>query len=179
MKKMRYKKVMCNTHGQGHEFHGPMGCGPMAFLKMDMGGVAKKIMSHVKHCMNDFEGFTPYEIEDLGDNYLISVPLPGLSKEDVKVSLINDNLNISAKSKSEEIKSKTPEDKDEDIHCGAVFCKDLLNFLWKKDVNLDIPLPSDVDKETIKSRLNNGLLKVKIEKVPPKKINIDTGDNSN
>ncbi len=38
----------------------------------------------------------PYNIEDLGDSYLITVPLAGRTKEDVIVSLINKHLNIKA-----------------------------------------------------------------------------------
>ncbi|MBY9007402.1 MAG: Hsp20/alpha crystallin family protein [Candidatus Lokiarchaeota archaeon] len=163
----------------GDNLHNFMGDGPMAFLNMDMGHMAKKIMGHVKHCMSNFEGWVPYNIEENENNYLITIPLPGLSKDDVKVSLISNNLNISAKKPSEEIKDKKPEDQKEDINCGGVIFKDLLNYLWNKDVNLDVPLPSDIDREKIISKMNNGLLKIKIEKLPPKNININTGDNLN
>ena len=135
-------------------------------------------MSHIRDCMTNFEGWVPYDIEDNENNYLIAVPLPGFSKEDVKVSLISNNLNVKAQRSSEESDKKEKDDK-EDINCGVIFCHNLLNFLWNKDVNLDIPLPSDVDREKIISKMNNGLLKIKIEKLPPQKIDINTGDSLN
>ena len=163
---------MCKIHGcgPGHNFHDSMNCGPMAFLHMDMG--------HVKNCMDNFEGWIPYDIENNESNYLVKIPLPGFSKEDVKVSLISNNLNITAKRLLVE-KEKKEEDQTDNINCGVHFTQNLINFLWNKDINLDIPLPSDVDSEKIISRMNNGLLKIKIEKLPLKKIDINTGDNLN
>ncbi len=168
---------MCKVYGHGVHGHGEFT--PMAFFKMNMGGMAKKMMSHIKGCMTHFEGWIPYDIEDFDNYYMISIPLPGISKENVKVSLISNSLNIKVKRPTEVIKSKTPEDKEDEIRSGAIAWKDLLNFIWKKDVNLDIPLPPDINNETIKSKINNGLLKVRIDKIPPKRINIDTVDNIN
>ena len=112
------------------------------------------------------------------NNYLFTIPLPGFSKEEVRVSLISNNLNITAKKPSNE-NEKKEEDQIDDINCGIYFTKNLLNFLWNKDVNLDISLPSDLDRENIISKMNNGLLKIKIEKLPPKKLDITTGDHLN
>ncbi|MBN1215350.1 MAG: Hsp20/alpha crystallin family protein [Candidatus Lokiarchaeota archaeon] len=165
-------------YGGGHRFYKGMDCGPRAFVHMDMGHIGRKVMRHIRDCMTNFEGWIPYNIEDHDNNYLITVPLPGFSKEDVKVSLISNNLNVKAERPSQESDKKEKDDK-EDINCGFIFCHNLLNFLWNKDVNLDIPLPSDVDREKIISKMNNGLLKIKIEKLPPQKIDINTEDSLN
>ena len=100
--------------------------------------------------------------------------MPGLTKDDVKVSLISNNLNITANRNPEDIQNKKSEETYENIRCGTIFFRNFLNVLWKKDINLDIPLPSNINTETIKSKMNEGLLKIKVGKTPPKKIDIST-----
>ena len=39
-------------------------------------------------------------------------------------------------------------------------------------INIDVPLPVDTDKEKITPKMANGLLKIKVEKKPPKPIDI-------
>ena len=66
--------------------HGCMPLNPKDIAKM-------KRMAH--QFMGNFMGnFIHHNIEDLGSEYLIIVPLPGRTKDDVNVSLINKYLNI-------------------------------------------------------------------------------------
>jgi len=150
--------------------HGPKGfAGCCSFGPQD---VAK--MKHMaKHFMRGFMGsLIPYNLEDLGDSYLITVPLVGRTKEDVKVSLLNKHLNIKAEkpkiSERETIKETTEEEKSAQEWC--------IPFFWKGftfiDVNMDISLPVDANTDTLTSKMANGLLKITMEKKPAENINI-------
>ena len=150
--------------------HGPKGfAGCCSFGPQD---VAK--MKHMaKHFMRGFMGsLIPYNLEDLGDSYLITVPLVGRTKEDVKVSLLNKHLNIKAEkpkiSERETIKETTEEEKSAQEWC--------IPFFWKGftfiDINMDISLPVDANTDTLTSKMANGLLKITMEKKPAENINI-------
>ncbi|MFX0037403.1 MAG: Hsp20/alpha crystallin family protein [Candidatus Hermodarchaeota archaeon] len=127
-----------------------------------------------RHFMRGFMGaHVPYNVEDLGDIYLITVPLAGRTKEDVKVSLLNKHLNIKAekpKIPEREKLNKTQEETKLEQEC-------CMPFFWKGfsfiDVNMDIPLPADADADKLVSKMANGLLKITIEKKPAKNIDIN------
>ena len=143
------------------------GCGPKE-MKM-IGQMAQKWMHAF---MGNFQGGVPYNLDDKGDHYLVSVPLAGRTKEDVKVSLINSTLNIKAdKPKTSEEESDKKETKAEGTFPFRV------NYFKFVKVDMDIQLPSDADKDVIKSLMQNGLLKIKVGKKPP--TNIDISDENN
>ena len=132
-----------------------------------------KMKRMASHFMGGFmRSHIPYNVEDIGDSYLITVPLAGRAKEDVKVSLINKHINIETKKpkipESESLKDKPEEEKSAQEWC--------MPFFWKGftfiDVNMDIPLPTDADADTLTSKMANGLLKITMRKKLAKKIDI-------
>jgi len=139
------------NYGPRH-MHGCMPFNPKDIVKM-------KRMAH--QFMGSFMGdYIHHNIEDLGSEYLIVVPLPGRVKDDVTVSLINKNLNIKAN------KPKVPEHEkinEEPKKQGFPFMFKGFTFI---DVNMDVPLPADADENKISSRMTNGLLRVIIGKLP-------------
>jgi HSP20 family molecular chaperone IbpA len=160
---------MCNEspHGQHHGRKGMVGCFPFNPQQI------RKMMHMGKHFIRGFMGsHIPHNIEDLGDSYLITVPLAGRTKEEVKVSLINKHLNIKAEKPKipeiDNVKEETKEEGSPHECCGPTFWKGF-TFI---EVNMDIPLPVDADTDTIVSKMANGLLKVTFSKKPPKKIDI-------
>ena len=160
---------MCNksTHGQHHGRKGMVGCFPFNPQQIH------KMKHMAKHFMRGFMGsHIPHNVEDLGDSYLITVPLAGRTKEEVKVSLINKHLNIKAEKpkipEKETVKEETKEPGSSNECCGQVFWKGF-TFI---DVNMDIPLPADTDGEKITSKMANGLLRIILGKKPAKPINI-------
>jgi len=155
-------------HGKGYgpgQMHGCMPFNPRDIAKM-------KQMAH--QFMGSFMGggdYIHHNIEDLGSEYLIIVPLPGRTKEDVKVSLINKHLNIKAnKPKVPEHEKVTEEPKKQ----GFPFMFKGFRFI---DVNMDVPLPADADENKITSKMTNGLLRVIIGKKPAKPIDITDEPN--
>ena len=146
------------------QMHGCMPFNPRDIAKM-------KQMAH--QFMGGFMGdYIHHNLEDLGSEYLIIVPLPGRTKEDVSVSLINKHLNIKAnKPKVPEHENATEEPKKE----GFPFMFKGFRFI---DVNMDVPLPADADENKITSRMTNGLLRVIIGKKPAKPIDISEEPNN-
>jgi len=132
-----------------------------------------RMKTMANHFMQGFmRSHIPYNIEDLGDSYLITVPLAGRTKEDVKVSLINKHINIKADKpkvpERESLKDEPKEDRSTQ-EWG-------MPFFWKGftfvEVNMDIPLPADANVDTLTSKMANGLLKITMGKKPAKKIDI-------
>ena len=171
---------MCNEnfygpHGNRTQKAGHHGCSPHGFAEGApfLGADWKVIGQMARKCMggfmNQYKGWVPYNLEDNGEQYLILVPLAGRTKEDVKVSLINNTLNIIA------AKPKFTEEAEKKKKDEIPFIKNFFAFV---DVNLDIPLPGDADLDSIKSLMQNGLLKVKVGKKPPRDINVNEEQNN-
>jgi len=142
---------MCDDRNFGPRMmHGCIPINPRDIAKM-------KRMAH--HFMRDFMGgYIHHNIEDLGS--------------DVKVSLINKHLNVTAS------KPKVPEhekNKEKSEKQGFPFAFRGFTFT---DVNMDIPLPADADENTISSKLTNGLLRITIGKKLAKKIDINEEQNN-
>ncbi|MFX1377111.1 MAG: Hsp20/alpha crystallin family protein [Promethearchaeota archaeon] len=164
---------MCNESLYGHHhvpYHnrrGMTGCFSLTPQQL------RKMKNMTKHFMKGFLGsHIPYNLEDFGESYLISVPLAGRTKDEVKVSLINKHLNIKAEKpkipESENVKEEEKEKETPHEWFSSMFWK---GFTFS-DVNMDIPLPADADVDTIVSKMANGLLKVTFGKKPPKNINV-------
>ena len=150
-------------HGKGHGPGQMHGCMPFNFNPKD---IAK--MKHMAHqFMGSFMGdYIHHNIEDIGNEYLITVPLPGRTKEDVTVSLINKHLNIKANKPSVPEHEKATEEPKKQ---GFPFMFKGFTFV---EVNMDVPLPADSDENKITSKMTNGLLRVIIGKKPAKPIDI-------
>ncbi|MFX0071937.1 MAG: Hsp20/alpha crystallin family protein [Candidatus Hermodarchaeota archaeon] len=132
--------------------------------------MASKFMHHCGDQIGRFGSTVPYRIQEEDDGYLILVPLPGRTKEDVSVSLIGNNVNITAKKpKLDEIKKPNGNIRGE----FGPFSRSFFKFI---EVNMDISLPTNANTDAIKSRIANGLLKIMVEKKPAKKIDIDTAE---
>jgi len=96
-----------------------------------------------------------------GENeYKIFIELPGVKKEDLKLSLEDGVLTINGERKPYEIPDEA---------------KILLNEMRTQEFKRSIRLPQDVDFGQISAELNNGLLQVtlkKTEEAKPKSIEI-------
>ena len=72
-------------HGIGKDM---CGCHPPMGLR-GMHGLGKMAGHFMKQFMGQCGCGIPHNVEDLGDSYLLTVPLPGRTKDQVKVSLID------------------------------------------------------------------------------------------
>jgi len=158
---------MCNENTHGSRFFE----GKCNFSHQDIAKMKHMAGHFMKNFMGHFGNYIPHNIEDLGEMYLITVPLPGRTKEEVKVSIINKIINITASKPSipehEGVHGK-PKEKPQSFP-GMGF-----RFI---DVNIDIPLPAEADEDSISSKMANGLLRITVNKKPAK--NIDINDEKN
>jgi len=157
---------MCNE--KGHEPH--IGYGFFPFGGKDMHQMMRKFNRHMKECFGRLGSWVPYHLHKAETEYLITVPLPGRTKEDLNVSLIGGCLNVKA------TKPKNAEKiKKDEVTPGFPFLRHFFSFI---DVDMDIDLPADADLDSIKSIMTNGLLRIKMGKKPSKTINVDTEGNN-
>ena len=159
---------MCDDRAHGSRFF-PGHCN---FAPQDIAKMKSMAGNFMKNFMGHFGNYIPHNIEDMGDMYLITVPLPGRTKEEVKVSIINKIINIAAS------KPKIPERNGAERKVkekGTSFPGMGFRFI---DVNIDVPLPADADENFISSKMANGLLRITVTKKPAKNIDINDEQNN-
>ena len=92
------------------------------------------------------------DVVDEGDRYVITTEMPGVSKQDVKLNVSDNTVEISAEHKEEEEEKKK-------------------NYVRKERKSVSyhrtLPLPEKVDSSKATAKLNNGILTVEISKVKP------------
>jgi len=92
------------------------------------------------------------DVVDEGDRYVITTEVPGISKEDVKLNVSDNTVEIAAEHKEEAEEKK-------------------MNYLRKERKSVAyrriLPLPGKVNSARAKAKLNNGILTVDIPKVNP------------
>lgn len=96
-------------------------------------------------------GFTPKsEIVEDKDNFYISVELPGVSKDDVKINLEENTLTITgSKKKDETIKDKNS----------------IRNERYYGEFNRTFTLTNDIKKDNIEAAYKDGVLHILLPKV--------------
>jgi HSP20 family protein len=117
--------------------------------------------------MSDFDGlfqdFAPrafdragYDLEEMDSGYVMTVDLPGVRKEDLKLEIADQVLTLSGE------KRRRGDGE------GRKF-------------SLRVSVPADVDAEKIEASLEDGILQLalpKLEAVQPRRISIGAGESS-
>jgi HSP20 family protein len=108
------------------------------------------------------------DVEEDEKNLTISVPLPGVTKDDIELSVGPEAVVITFKDKETIGKDKAGEKEEE------------MDFAWPMNLGHALfgtrryPLPAEVDPETAKAKLENGVLRITAEKKNPgKKISVE------
>ena len=96
------------------------------------------------------------DIKETEDQYVLSVELPGFNKEDVKLSLKDGYLNISATAQSEEEEEKDGKFLRRERYTGAM--------------TRSFYVGEDITEEDVKAKFGNGVLTLALPKEAPKKI---------
>ena len=98
-------------------------------------------------------------IEELENEYLVTVEVPGVSKKDINIDYEDNYLIISV-------------EKKEDVSDKKYLRKDITEASYQRSFYLE-----NVNEDKIKAKLEDGILNIKIEKVKQevknKKIRID------
>lgn len=104
--------------------------------------------------MYEGDWFPPMDFSETDGEVIACLEIPGLSKDDIKVSVQNDFLTISGEKKQEQTEEK------ENVH------KVERTYGMFKRV---LKLPAEVDSAKVKASYKDGVLKVKLPKVEAKK----------
>jgi len=102
----------------------------------------------------------PVDVRQEGDTWTIQAEVPGMSRDDVNITVEDNVLTISGKREEEIIR-------DDEV-CYA-YERTFGNF------SRAIALPEDVDANKVKAELKNGVLSVTVPKSPeirPKKVEV-------
>ena len=95
-------------------------------------------------------GWSPaLDVVEKGDDYLITVDLPGLAKDDVELTLFNNHLTIKGERKVSEERKNDNVYRSERIH--GTFER-------------TIKLPTAVKSENVEAAFTNGVLEIKLPK---------------
>lgn len=140
----------------------------MAIIKFDPFRTFDAITRRLNAIAEDFERGLQFEYGDFvprvdiseDDKYLyFNVELPGLKKEDIKVSITDDNvLMIKGEKKREE---KTEEKSEE--RCFIRVERRFGSF------TRSFALPENIKTDSINAKFENGVLNITLEKVEPQK----------
>jgi HSP20 family protein len=95
------------------------------------------------------------DIKENNGEIWATIELPGLSRDEIKVSVKNDMLSVSGEKKQEKTEEK------ENVHRV-----ERSYGYFKRTVKL----PSEVESDNVKASFKDGLLKIKLPKVESKKV---------
>jgi HSP20 family protein len=101
----------------------------------------------------NFRSFTPVNIKETENDYVLEVVAPGFQKEDFKINLDNNTLTVSAEKKEE------TENKNEKL-----IRKEYKQQSFKRSFTID----ENVDAENIAAKYINGVLTLNL----PKKVEV-------
>ncbi len=101
------------------------------------------------------ETFIPaIDIKETDKNLILDIEVPGVNKDDLKITLQDNILTIKGE------KKKVSEEKDESVYrAERVFGSFERSFT----------LPVEVDSDNVDAKVIDGVLEIKLEKVQPKK----------
>jgi HSP20 family protein len=105
---------------------------------------------------NDFNYFPHIDITDDEKNIYVEAEIPGVKKEDVKVTLQDNILTITGE------KKKKSEEKEKNIFRSE---RSYGSF------TRSFTLPDEINPDTVEAKFDNGILNIQIAKSQPKKSN--------
>lgn len=138
----------------------------MGLVRFDPFRGFENVMRKMNDLVGDFDkgmnieygGFAPRcDISEDEKNLYVHVELPGISRDEVKVTINDDNLLMIKGDKKREEKTEN-EDKSY-IRVERTFGSFTRSFM----------LPENVKKDSINAKYDNGVLSITLEKIEPKK----------
>ncbi|MBC7189642.1 Hsp20/alpha crystallin family protein, partial [Candidatus Aerophobetes bacterium] len=94
-------------------------------------------------------GTPPVDLVDKGDSLVLRSEMPGVKKEDIKISVTEDEITISGKVE------RAKEEKEEDYYYA-----ERAYSSWQRT----IPLPVKIKSDAAKAKYENGVLEVTLPK---------------
>ena len=94
------------------------------------------------------------DLADNGKEYLVKAEIPGIKKEDLRIEVTQDNLEISGETSVDE--------KEEDKETGYIRRERRYSRFYRT-----LPLPENVLTDKVEAELKDGVLTVKLPKAAP------------
>ncbi len=153
----------------------------MAYINFDPFRTVEQFARKMQQMANDVEkgvgvefgeGFNPrVDITEDVKNVYLSFELPGVKKEDVKITINDENI-LSLKGNKQRAIQNT-DDKDGEVQAAErTYVKVERRF---GEFNRSFAMPENINKESIQAKFDNGILNLilaKIEPVKPKEVEI-------
>ncbi len=117
-------------------------------------------------------GSIPLDVRETRDRYIITAPLPGVTVNDVDISVLGSNVRISG-----EIKDRDAHAEQEPAHESRWLLRERRFGRFERSVTL----PTSVDSQHAAAEFKDGVLTIELPKVDeaqPKTIRIRTAENS-
>jgi len=140
----------------------------MSIVRWDPFGTMDNIARRMAHLAGEyervpqinFEGFIP-KIDILEDDtkVYLSAEIPGIAKEDIKLSVNDQGVLVIKGEKKKEFKGNDKEGEISLIRAERIYGEFTRSF----------SLPDNVNTESIKANFNNGVLCISIDKKEPEK----------
>ena len=140
-----------NPHGPGMHFVGGA-CGP----KFDP--------NFMHMMMSKWQNYMPYDLEETKNEYIVTMPLPGLEVKNIEVSVRGSEILIEARKEQKPIEEGVEQ---------PVKLEKQASWILNRSISVKIAVQSAIDPEKVKARLKLGVLTVNFTKLPKKKIDID------
>jgi HSP20 family protein len=113
----------------------------------------------------EFARWNPFvKVEEKEDHFLVKALVPGFEKEQIMLSAHETDLLIEAKRQTEENETSEP---------VRPMIMEAFRFWDKPTLEYIIPLPETIDPNSIKAKLTQGILTIRIPRKKPEKINIE------
>ena len=105
-------------------------------------------------------GFNHIDYDTSKDKYEINIALPGFTKDEVSIELIDNILTISAKASSSNSSDTSLENNNQSLDIADSKSRKVAK--WNNEVRQSIKIPRDINQEHISTSLNNGILTIVI-----------------
>ncbi|MHA1684104.1 MAG: Hsp20/alpha crystallin family protein [Promethearchaeota archaeon] len=138
----------------------PAGCGHFT-----MPAINKQFIHSI---LGKVKSFMPYSLRETGDEYILTMPLPGHDASNIEVSVKGTSILIEAHPPDVMKDSDALEDLED-----VKIVTSMMEFLWNKpDVEVQIPVMDTINPETVKARLSKGILTVIFKKEPSTRVSV-------
>ena len=148
----------CNPHGH-QPYKGRPG---MHFVGGSCGPSFDPNFMHMM--MSKWQNYMPYDLEETKNEYIVTMPLPGLEVKNIEVSVRGSEILIEAK--------REPKPIEEGVE-QPVKLEKQASWILNRSISVRIEVQSAIDPEKVKARLKLGILTVNFTKLPKTTINID------
>ena len=153
---------MTNNNCGQHGHHPHKGKGGMHFVG---GGCGPRFDPKFMHMMmSKWQNYMPFDLDETKNEYIVTMPLPGLEVKNIEVSVRGSEILIEAK--------REPKPIEEGVE-QPIKLEKQASWILNRPISVRISVQSAIDPEKVKARLKLGVLTASFTKLPKTTIDID------